>query len=340
MKLHYYGIRGKTLRWVQSFLAKRTQQVVVEGETSSVGQVTSGVPQGSVIGPTLFLVYINDLGNNIKAKVRLFADDTILYQRIKTQQDSASLQDDLTTLEKWEETWQMEFNVAKCHVLSVTNKKKPIPPNYTLHGHTLEQVDSAKYLGVEITEKLHWGKHVHSIAAKANQTSAFVYRNLKGCPTAVQSHCFKGLVRPVLEFASPVWDPFQQGLSDALELVQRRAARRILHDFSPRTSASALVRQLDLQTLSERRKIDKAAMLYKIINDQVDIPATAHLKPAARNTRGQQAKIQVPQSRTNVHLHSFFPSSIRLWNALPDAVTTSASIPAFKAVMACWLRVE
>jgi hypothetical protein len=164
-------------------------------------------------------------------------------------------------------------------------------------------VDSAKYLGVEITEKLNWGKHVHSIAAKANQTSAFVYRKLKGCPTTVQSRCFKGLLRPVLEYASLVWDPFQQNLSDALELVQHRVARRILHEFSPRTSASALVRQLDLQTLSERRSfsfsfssIDKVAMLYKIINDQVDILAAVHLKPAARTTRGQQAKIQEPQS--------------------------------------------
>ena len=108
LKLYYYGIRDNTLIWIQNFLASRSQEVVVEGEKSKVGQVTSGVPQGSVLGPTLFLVYINDLGDNLKAKVRLFADDTVLYQTIHGQEDVDSLQADLQKLEERENTaWQM-----------------------------------------------------------------------------------------------------------------------------------------------------------------------------------------------------------------------------------------
>ena len=109
MKLYYYGVRGKTLAWIQHFLACRTQQVVVEGESSSIGQVTSGVPQGSVVGLTLFLIYINDLGDNIRATVRLFADDTILKRPVRNQSDVDKLQEDLKRLETCENTWQMEL---------------------------------------------------------------------------------------------------------------------------------------------------------------------------------------------------------------------------------------
>ncbi|KAL8587797.1 hypothetical protein ACOMHN_021015 [Nucella lapillus] len=337
MKLHHYGIRGKTLDWVANFLANRTQQVGVEGEKSTIGHVTSGVPQGSVLGPTLFLAYINDLGNNIKAKVRLFADDTILYRNIKHQQDADELQTDLKTLETWEKKWQMEFNVTKCNVLSMTNKRKKIPPKYTLHGHILEQVPSAKYLGVEIHEKLHWGNHIHSITARANRTSAFVYRNLKGCPPEIQTHCYKGLVRPVLEYASPVWDPYQKDLKKCLELVQRRAARRILHDFSPKSSATALVRKLGLQTLKDRRQIDKAALIYKIFHGLVDVPSNKVLKPTTRSTRGQQTKFQVPHSNVNAHLHSFFPSAIWLWNILPQEAVMASSLPVLKTTIGKWI---
>ena len=189
MKLHYYGIRGKTLCWVQSFLANRTQRVAVEGELSDIGEVTSGVPQGSVLGPTLFSIYINDIGENIKSCVRLFADDTILYKNIRNQTDSETLQKDLDTLESWETKWQMSFNVSKCHLLTITRKNNPIQCRYSLHGQNLESVKNAKYLGVELSSTLNWKDHIHATAKKANRTSAFVYRNLKGCPTDVQLHC-------------------------------------------------------------------------------------------------------------------------------------------------------
>ena len=338
MKLHHYGIRGQPLLWIQSFLANRTQQVVVEGEVSNIGEVTSGVPQGSVLGPTLFLAYINDIGDNISAKVRLFADDTILYRHIRDSNDTHALQQDLERLQTWEATWQMEFNVSKCHVLSVTMKKKPTQPNYHLHGQKLEQVDSAKYLGVEITSKLHWGKHIHQTAAKANRTSGFICRNLKGCPTPVQSHCYKALVRPILDYASPVWDPYQQDLIDTLEATQRRTARRIYQNFDRQTSGSTLVQRLELPTLKERRAIDKVAMVYKIVNNEVDIQASNFYTPATRQLRGQQNKFQVPQSRLNVHLHSFVPSSTRLWNSIPQSAMAASSVSNFKEQLKEWAK--
>ena len=253
MKLYYYGVRDKPLHWIQNFLANRTQEVVVEGEKSKLGQVTSGVPQGSVLGPTLFLVYINDLGDKLKANVRLFADDTVLYQTIRGQEDVESLQTDLQTLEEWENTWQMKFNVTKCHLLVVTKKSEPIKTSYQLHGHQLEQVNKAKYLGVEISNNLSWADHIKSTSKKANRTSAFVYRNLKGCSTKIQNYCYKTLVRPIMEYASPIWDPTENIYSDMLESVQRRSARRILHDFDPRSSVTNMLKKLELPTLKERR---------------------------------------------------------------------------------------
>ena len=333
MKLFHYGIRGKALIWIQNFLANRTQQVVVEGERSEMADVTSGVPQGSVIGPTLFLVYINDIGDNISSKLRLFADDTILYRNIRNNTDALKLQDDLTKLQLWEQCWQMEFNVTKCHVLSVTNKKKPTPITYHLHGHQLEEVESAKYLGVELTKKLSWGKHVTNTAAKVNKTSAFICRNLKGCPTSVQTHCFKALARPVAEYASPVWDPHCQNHIDVLEASQRRAARRILKDFDRETSATSLLNRLELEPLHQRRKVDKAAMVYRIVNDLVDIQASAHFQQANRRLRGQQNKFIVPQSRTAIHLHSFFPSATRVWNSVTQTAVTAPSVASFKGCL-------
>ena len=135
----------------------------------------------------------------------------------------------------------------------VTRKRKPLTTAYSLHNQELASVESAKYLGVEISNNLNWTKHVQSIAAKANRTSAFVYRNIRGCSHSTHTNCYKGLVRPTLEYASPVWDPHQKTLVDSLEKVQRRAARRIVQDFSKDSSATTILENLKLTPLKERQ---------------------------------------------------------------------------------------
>ena len=125
-KLSSHGVKGQTLKWISSFLGGRTQAVVLEGECSPEVPVTSGVPQGSVLGPLLFLLYINDLPENIQSQVRLFADDTAVYLTVDSQNDSIILQNDLDTLQKWELTWDMEFNPSKCQVLHISRAQQPI----------------------------------------------------------------------------------------------------------------------------------------------------------------------------------------------------------------------
>ena len=159
-KLDHYGIRGKTNRWIQSFLTGRSQSVVVEGQKSQSVDVESGVPQGSVLGPSLFLFYINDIPTGIDSTVRLFADDTVVYLTISSDKDCSVLQADLAKLQELETRWKMAFHPDKCNVLSITRKKKPIDHAYILHNHILEHVTSAKYIGVTFNTVMDFGQHL------------------------------------------------------------------------------------------------------------------------------------------------------------------------------------
>ena len=213
-KLQHYGIRGQTNNWIRAFLADRTQVVVVDGAESSVGRVESGVPQGSVLGPSLFLFYINDLPDNLHSTVRLFADDTIVYLTISSETDCQTLQNDLDKLALWETKWKMEFHPDKCTVLTVSKKKQPLAFNYTLHGHILQHETSTKYLGCTLTSDLNWGTHISNICSKANRTLGFLQRNLHISSRNIKQQAYKTLVRPQLEYSSTVWDPYQQGHID------------------------------------------------------------------------------------------------------------------------------
>ena len=135
-KLDYYGIRGSTHKWIKSWLSGHTQQVVLDGQASDPIPVLSGVPQGSVLGPVLFLIFINDLPYNIRSSVCLFADDCVLYRNIHSPQDCLILQEGLTSLGQWEADWQMKFNAAKCHSMRVTRHQhhKQILFDYSLHN--------------------------------------------------------------------------------------------------------------------------------------------------------------------------------------------------------------
>ena len=153
----------------------------------------SGVPQGSVLGPVLFLIFINDLLDNIRSSVRLLAYDCVLYRNIHSLQDCLTLQEDLTSLGQWEADWQMKLNVAKCHLMRVTRRQhhKQIFFDYSLHNQTLENVQSAKYLGINITYNMDWGQHVSEISSKATKTLGFPRRNLAFAPKRTKEVTYK-----------------------------------------------------------------------------------------------------------------------------------------------------
>ena len=174
MKLNRYGIRGSTHNWIKSFLTKRKQRVVIDGEFSDWVNVDSSVPQGTVTGPLMFLMFINDLPINLSSQVRLFADDCILYRSVAGPEDASKLQADLDTLTAWQNDWQMEFNASKCYVLRVTHARTPHHFTYNLNNTKLQETTSHTYLGVNISQDLSWNSHVNNVSAKANRTLGFI----------------------------------------------------------------------------------------------------------------------------------------------------------------------
>ena len=152
---------------------------------------------------------INDISKNLSVgtKIRLFADDSLLYRTIRSAKDCEILQKDLNTLQQWEKLWKMEFHPGKCYLLQISNKKNPVNFVYNIHNTDLTKVDSAKYLGVIIDSKLNWKKQYSSLISSCKQTLSFIRRNLPKAPSKVKDQCYKSLVRPKLEYACPVWDP-------------------------------------------------------------------------------------------------------------------------------------
>ena len=154
----------------------------------------------------LFLLFINDLPEYISpdSKARLFADDCILYRNIETEPDARDLQHDLDRLQQWEKDWPMEFHPLKCQVFHITTKCQHIRTPYTIHGQTLQEADSAKYLGVTLQSNMSWNQHIDSTAEKANNTRAFLQRNLQQCTRKTKELCYRTLIRPILDYASVV----------------------------------------------------------------------------------------------------------------------------------------
>ena len=322
-KLKNLGVNSKVNNWIKSFLNNRSQRVAVEGQLSSELPVMSGVPQGSVVGPCLFLAYINDLPDSLKSRARLFADDTIIYLTIASENDAQKLQNDLKSLECWEHDWAMEFNPDKCEVLRITRKKKPTIFPYSLHNSVLKTTDNAKYLGVTISQDLNWSKHINNISTKAKNTLRFIKRNVKTRNTKVKEAAYNTYVRPQLEYCSIVWHPWQKHLAYMVESTQRAAARYVCNNYDYASSVTQMLLNLQWKTLEQRRVHNSVVFLYKIHHHLVYVDHN-HLVPT------RNLNFLIPQSRTQYHSNSFFPRSIRYWNSLSGYVQSSPSLNIFK----------
>ena len=205
--------------------------MVLDGCKSSEADVVSGVPQGTVLGPLLFLAFINDLPEWAKhADTRLYADDP-LFRQIKDQKDAELLQQDLKALEDLAD----ELPPIEVHSHTDTNPaKKVLRTSYSLHGQTLEIADSSEYLGVTISDDLSWDRHIYQVAGKENKTLGFLRRIFKDCTIPVKKATYTAMVRLAMEYASTVWDPVTQKNIQLLEQVQRRAARYVFNNYSDR----------------------------------------------------------------------------------------------------------
>ena len=353
-KLESYGVRGPLLQWTEDFLCTRKMRVVVDGESSSETDVLSGVPQGTVLGPLLFLVIINDLPDCVKSTTRLFADDCLLYRAINCLADHLALQDDLKKLEEWAKDWGMSFNAKKCYILSLRQKTTFY---YQLNDTILQEVKTNPYLGLNISNDLSWTNHINGVCKKASATLGFLRRNLHNCPKETRRAAYVSLVRSLLEYGSTIWDPYIQGDIDNLEKIQRKAARFITRDYKSKHPGSMtnMLIDLDLPILQQRRKELRLTFLFKIAEGLVPaVPADEYLVPKKESRQIKENKrykdyettkehivvkyvtnnsrpFTIPQSVTNAYTKSFFVKTITEWNSLDDKIVTAVSVDSFKS---------
>ena len=339
-KLSFYGIVGKTHRWINNFLCGRTQRVLVDGHLSDPAGVGSGVPQGTVLGPLLFLLYINDLPLMVSpgTRIRLFADDCLIYRPIKSPEDHVILQRDLDAVSQWAKQWGMAFNTSKCNVLSTCSSSHRF---YTMDSDILQQVDHATYLGLSFSSDLSWSNHVDQVAKKAYQKLGFVRRNLQGAPKRSKSTAYTCLIRPGMEYAAPIWDPYLQKDIASLEKVQRKAARWVKSDYSSRSSVTSMLNDLKWEPLADRRKTSKLGLFHKIHHKEVALdfkrdfglsPVVNKRKRMANRQYGAYVVKNVVEKYENLHSKCYKPpetnkrpfqqsticSTVPAWNALTE----------------------
>ena len=331
-KLSHYGMRNKLLGWIKAFLTNRTQRVVVKGKYSPWDPVLSGVPQGSVLGPHLFILFINDITESVTSTTRLFADDCIMFRTINAPEDETSLQNDLTRLFDWSNKWGMKFNAAKCKVMRICRSLDPGKTNYNIMGETLDEVKEDKYLGVIIQNNLKWDKQTHHAASKASKMLNFIQRNFHQCSKSIKENLYHAFIQPHLEYASSAWNPGTECNQKTLQKVQRRAARFVQGNFRRRSSVTEMLKDLGWNSIESRRQTQRLTTLHKMFNDIIDIDQDQYIKPKPEREarRGNDMQFTEFQCSSTPFVESFFPESIRLWNTLPQHVIDTVSSQTFK----------
>ena len=332
-KLDSYGIGTDMIEWGQNYLAGRKQQVTVNGQESSWHEVTSGIPQGSVLGPLLFIIYINDLPENLTSTVYLFADDTKIFNVIRNKEDQKSLQKDLQEIEKWTDKWLLKLHPEKCKSMHIGKNSPDMNIKYNLMGHELEKVNEEKDIGVIVDSNLNFEKHICEKIKKANSMSAKIRRIFQHLDEETFIPLYKALVRTHLDYASTVWAPYKVRLVEMIEGVQRRATKQI--PSLRQLSYSERLQKLKLPTLSYRRIRGDMIEVYKITTGKYDPKIGGLLK--MRNdqtnrttTRGNTKKIYTQRARLDVRKYSFSVRTAQVWNSLPENVISAKTLNSFK----------
>jgi hypothetical protein len=315
LKLRNAGIRGNVLRWSVSFLTNRRQKVVLPGGSSSWKNVPSGVPHVSILGPILFLLYVNDLPDCVNSTAKLFADDTKLYREIIDFDDCQEIQKDLNTLSVWSKIWLLRFNETKCIVLRI---RKCFEFIYDLNGIPLIEEDNQRDLGVIISNDLHPDCHISHIVKKANQRIGLIRRCFTNLTSEKVSILYKSIVRPILEYAGPTaWSPYLVKDIEALDKVQRRYTRISNHPFH-------------IEPLELRRRRHDMCEVCKYLNHSYKANTDNLFKLNTSITRGHNFKLAKHFARTDVRKNFSSNRVVNYWNDLPSAVVSAPTLDSFK----------
>ena len=333
-KLHSYGIRGEVFNWIEDFLCNRSQYVSINENHSEMLNVTSGVPQGSVLGPTLFVYFINDLPSVAQNITKIFADDTKLYSKITSEDDYLSLQDDINSLVKWSEKWKMKFNSDKCKMLHLGRNNPKF--DYTIRegdvNVPLKETICEKDLGINVDTLLDFNSHISEIVKKARGVSFMILRNFMYKDSEILVPLFKSLVRPHLEYSNSVWSPYKKKDVDKIEKVQRHYTKKITNVQG--LSYQDRLKRIKLPSLEYRRIRGDLIEVFKITHNIYDhVTTTSLFKTAVQtNTRGDRNPFRLTKNSVNKKQTQMFFTNriINIWNNLPSEVVLSKTINIFK----------
>ncbi len=328
-KLYSYGITGPILRWIEAFLTNRQQRVGVDGVYSNWSPVSSGVPQGSVLGPLLFLLYINDITDlNLSCYIKLFADDVKLFLEMLRSYNFSSLVNDLYKVVAWADKNQLQLSLTKSNVLHL-GRNNPQHP-YTIGETVLPAVSEVKDLGVYITPNLKNHLHCHKIFASANQICSLIFKSFENKTQNFLFKLFQVYVRPKLEYASPAWSPWLQCDIDMVEKIQRRFTKRI--PSLSELSYNERLEKLSAHSLKTRRLIIDLTLVYKILNNLTNLdPNELFVQDNEGITRGHSRKLLVQRANHDPYKFFFSNRVVPIWNSLPESIISSNSLSSFRS---------
>ena len=328
-KLEAYGVNGSILHWIKAFLSNRKQRVVVRGALSEWSTVTSGVPQGSVLGPILFIIYVNDLPDCIQSYLGIFADDTKLYRPICSSEDSSILQEDIDATLQWCDTWLSFLNLPKCHYSTIGHSSNT---EYYFssenEANMISMVVEEKDLGVVFDKDLKFTSHVNQIVMKANRVLGIIKRTFASRDANTIRLLYVTLVRPILDYASTVWNPHLMKNIRKLEAVQRRATKLIPSFYN--LTYSERLQELNLPSLLYRRTRMDLIMTYKILNNLVSVDKDYFFTVNTNPTRSNGLKLYKNRFNTAIRGHSFSQRIVNDWNTLPHEIVSAPNVLIFK----------
>ena len=326
-KLKAHGIDGVVLRWIENWLINRKQRVVINGKASNWTNVTSGVPQGSVLGPILFLVYINDIDEGLTCIISKFADDTKIANTVVSNNEAKEMQNNLDKLTNWAKTWQMSFNTDKCKVLHIGYRN--VKTNYLMNGSQLQNTDEENDLGVTISSNLKPSKQCSEVVKKANKLVGFIGRSIEYKSKATIVTLYNSLVRPLMEYCVQAWCPYYQKDIAKLERVQRRVTKMI--PSLRNKPYEERLKELDLFSLQHRRIRGDLIQVFKIIRGIDNMDYSKYFAIDNSNyTRGNGCKIIGKSFNSNESKNFFFNRIVNLWNGLPREVIECSTVDTFK----------
>ena len=334
-KLRAAGVTGEVLAWFKDYLSNRNQRVVIPGATSDTVYIQAGVPQGSILGPLLFLLYINDIVEDIGSNIRLFADDTSLYIIVENPATAAlCLNTDLGKISRWAATWLVTFNALKNETMLLSQKLfKPYHPPLFMQNHQVTAVDSHKHLGIHFASDCSWHKHIEYIKQKAWLRINLMRKLKYKLDRKALETFYLVFIRPILEYGDVIWDNCAKYEKEALDKIQNEAGR-IAIGATKLISIPALYTEIKWETLSQRREAHKLTLFYKMMN-QLTPNYLSSLVPRpvgtiSRYNLRNSNSLRTIDANTTQYFNSFLPSTVRAWNSLPSEVQQSSSVSLFK----------